>query len=258
VTVIQIESERPRQLGIPVKTRRLHMSLVKRPQITSVYRTPLLPGDPIGDARAEVGQSLTIKGTGFKASKTWVKLGSLDPIGVAPQPNGDIQITVPDDQYPVDFDHVTPRPILLSDQLQPGPQLVQVLVERSGEGVQGGLDRGTMFTESVVQSSEQSSFILAPAVVTISPAAGTSATVLTVTGKRLFQSELKSYVYVRDVGIEVDFKPGDPFLPPTPTQVQVPLTALTKTVPPLPGGTYPVRMQVNGALSLEEKSFTLS
>jgi hypothetical protein len=258
VTVIQIESERPRQLGIPVKTRRLHMSLVKRPQITSVYRTPLLPGDPIGDARAEVGQSLTIKGTGFKASKTWVKLGSLDPIGVAPQPNGDIQITVPDDQYPVDFDHVTTRPILLSDQLQPGPQLVQVLVERSGEGVQGGLDRGTMFTESVVQSSEQSSFILAPAVVTISPAAGTSATVLTVTGKRLFQSELKSYVYVRDVGIEVDFKPGDPFLPPTPTQVQVPLTALTKTVPPLPGGTYPVRMQVNGALSLEEKSFTFS
>jgi hypothetical protein len=208
--------------------------------------------------RIELGQSLTIKGTGFKASKTWVKLGSLDPIGVAPQPNGDIQISVPDDQYPADFDHATPRPIPASDQLQPGPQLVQVLVERNGEGVQGGLDRGTTFTEFVVQSSEQSVFILSPTVASISPAAGTSATVLTVNGKRLFQNELKSYVYVRDVGVEVGFKPGDPFLPPTPTQVQVPLTALTKTVPPLPGGTYPVRVQVNGALSREEKLFTFS
>src|SRR6185312_3067595 len=130
--------------------------------------------------------------------------------------------------------------------------------ERSGEGVQGGLDRGTTFTETVVQSSEQSVFILAPTVATISPGSGTSATILTVTGKRLFQSELKSYVYVRDVGIEVGFKPGDPFLPPTPTQVQVPLTALTKTVPPLSGGTYPVRIQVNGALNLKEQSFIYS
>jgi len=179
-----------------------------------------------------------------------VKLGSLDPIGIVPKPNGVIQITVPDDQYPADFDHATPRPIPASDQLQPGPQLVQVLVERSGEGVQGGLDRGTTFTETVEQSSEQSVFILAPAVATISLAAG----ILTVTGKRLFQSELKSYVYVRDVGIEVGFKAGDPFLPPTPTQVQVPLTAL---IPPLPSGTYPVRIQVNGALNLEENTLTL-
>ena len=260
VTVIQIESERPRQLALPVKTRRLHMSLVKRPQITNVYRTPLLPGDPIGDVRAAVGQSLTIKGTGFQATRTWVKLGSLDPIGVTPQPNGDILIVVPDAQYPVDFDHPLPRPIPPDAQLQPGPQLVQVLVERPGEGVQGALDRGTTFTESVKQSSDQSVFMLAPGITSISPGAGTSATILTVNGTRLFQSELKSYVYVHDAAIEVRFKPGDPFLPPTPTQVQVPLTALTKTVPPLPPSVtpYPVRIQVNGALSIDEKPFTYS
>jgi hypothetical protein len=260
VTVIQIESERPRQLALPVKTRRLHMSLVKRPQIANVYRTPLLAGDPIGDVRAAVGQSLTIQGTGFQATKTWVKLGSLDPIGVTPQPNGDIQIVVPDAQYPVDFDHPLPRPIPADAQLQPGPQLVQVLVERPGEGVQGALDRGTTFTESVKQSSEQSVFMLVPGITSINPVAGTSATILTVNGTRLFQSELKSYVYVHDVAIEVRFKPGDPFLPPTPTQVQVPLTALTKTVPPLPPSAtpHPVRIQVNGALSIDEKPFTYS
>lgn len=260
VTVIQIESERPRQLAAPVKTRRLHMSLAKRPQITSVYRTPPLPGDPIGDVRAAVGQSLTITGTGFGANKTWVKLGGLEPIGVTPQSNGDIQITVPDAEYPADFDHPLPRPISPGDRLQPGPQLVQALVQRPGEGVEGGLDRGATFDEAVVQSSNQSVFMLVPGVSSISPISGASTDLLTVNGTRLYNSALKSYVYVDDVAIEVTWKSGDPWSQPTDKQVQVPLTGLTKTVPPLPPSPspYPVRMQVNGALSVDEKAFTYS
>ena len=254
VTVIQIESQQKRRLALPVKTRRLHMSLVKRPQITSVFRTPLLPGDLIGDSRAAVGQLLTITGTGFQAAKTWVRLGGLDPIGVTLQPNGDIQIAVPDDQYPADFDHPLPRAILPGDQLQPGPQMVQVLVQRPGEGVAGGLDKGTTFEEAVVQESNQSVFMLVPGITGISPTSGTVAITLTVTGTRLFAPGLKSFVYVSDVAIEVPPSP-----PPTSTQVQVPLISLSQAIPPLlPSATpYPVHVQVNGALSVDEQGFTL-
>jgi uncharacterized protein DUF4255/IPT/TIG domain-containing protein len=255
VTVIQIESERPRRLAAPVQTRRIHMSLVKRPEITSVYRTPLIPGDPIGDGRAAVLQSLTITGHGFKAPKTWVKLGDLEPIGVVPVSDETIQIAVPDAQYPVDFDHPAVRPIPPAAQLQPGPQLVQVIVQRDGEGVQGGLDRGSSFVEAVTQSSAQSVFMLVPGITSISPVAGTSATTLTVNGTRLFNPQLKSFVYVNDIAIEVPLTP-----PPTAVQVKVSLAALAAALPPLPPSppNYPVRMQVNGALSVDAKPFTYS
>jgi hypothetical protein len=236
VTVVQIESKRPRRLALPVQTRRLHMSLVNRPQIASVYRTPA-PGGLIGDVRVAVGQSLTITGTGFRASKTWVRLGNVDPIAVTLQPNGDIQLAVPDDPL-----------------LQPGPQLVQVLVERPGEGVQGGLDRGTAFAETVVQS-DQSVFMLVPSITGISPGAGTSATTLTVNGTRLFNAALKSFVYVGDVAI-----PVDPALAQTPTSVKVSLALLAKADPPLKPSppSYPVRIQVNGALSVDPQPFIYS
>jgi hypothetical protein len=253
VTVVQIESELPRQLATPVQKRRLHMSLAKLPKITDVYRTPLNPGDPIGDTRASVTQNLTIKGTGFAATKTWVKLGGLEPIGVVLQSNGDIIIPIPDAKYPADFDHPLPRPIPAGDQLQPGPQLVQVVVQRAGEGVEGGLDHGTTFEEAVTQSSNQSVFVLVPSISSINPVTGTSATLLTVQGTRLFNPALKTFVYLNDVAIEA-------IAPQTDTQIQVPLTAVTQTVPPLPprAAPYPVRVQVNGALSVDEKGFVLS
>jgi hypothetical protein len=258
INVVQIESERLRQLAAPVKTRRLHMSLVQRPQVDMVYRTPLLPGDPIGDSRVSILQSLTITGSGFNATKTWVQLGGLDPIGVVPQSDGNIQIQIPDNLYPPDFDHPGPRPIPPEQQLQPGPQFVRVLVQRPGEGIQGGLDRGTTFSEAVAQSSNQSVFTLVPSISSITPGTGTAAaTTLTVNGTRLFQPGLTSFVYVDDVAIEV---PWDATLPPPPsTQVQVALLALNKRVPPLPPSATPyvVRMQVNGAFSVDEKPFTL-
>jgi hypothetical protein len=256
VTVIQIESERPRRLSAPVQMRRIHLSLVKRPDITSVYRTPLLPGDPIGDARAAVGQSLTITGQGFKATKTWVKIGNLEPIGVVPISDETLQITVPDAQYPIDFDHPAVRPIPPDARLQPGPQLVQVLVQRPGDVVQGGLDdRGTSLVEAVTQSSAQSVFMLVPSITGISPGAGTSATTLTVNGTRLFNPQLKSFVYVNDIAIEVLLTP-----PPSDTQVKVSLAGLAAALPALPPSppNYAVRIQVNGALSVDFKLFTYS
>lgn len=256
VTVIQIESERPRRLATPVQTRRIHLSLLNRPEITGVYRTPLVSGDPIGDARAAVNQSLTFTGLGFKASKTWVKLGGLEPIGVVPISDETLQITIPDAQYPIDFDHPAVRPIPPDGLLQPGPQLVQVLVERPGDVVQGGFaDRGTSLVEAVTQSSAQSVFMLVPGITSITPGAGTSATTLTVNGTRLFNPQLKSFIYVNDIAVEVP-----PVPPPTAIQVTVSLAGLAAAQPPLSPSppNYPVRIQVNGALSVDFKPFTYS
>lgn len=255
VSVVQIESRTPRRTALPVKTRRLHAATMGRPRITAVYRTPALPGDPKGDVRAAVGQSLTIEGSGFRALQTWVRLGGLDPIPVVPTADGLIQIIVPDAFYPP----VPPNPpqaIPPDQQLQPGPQLVEVRIQRSGEGIQGGLDRGTTFSEPQVEVSNQYVFVLVPAITAVTPNPANVTGLLTVQGTRLFQLGLKSFVFVSDVAIEVVEPTGtDPWIAPTSTKVQVPLSPLATAQPPLTlPNSYAVHVQMNGALSVDEPS----
>lgn len=253
VSVIQIESQTARRMALPVKTRRVHLATMARPRITAVYRTPALPSDPKGDIRAAVGQSLTIEGSGFNAQQTWVRLGGLDPIPIVPANDELIQITVPDDFYPP----VPPNPpqaIPLDDQLQPGPQLVEVRIQRNGGGVAGGLDRGTSFTEPQIEASNQTVFVLVPSITSATPNPANVTGLLTVQGTRLFLASMKTYVFVSDVAIEV-VEPGvgDPWIAPTSVKVQVPLTAVSSADPPLTlPNTYPVHVQMNGALSVDE------
>jgi Pvc16 N-terminal domain/IPT/TIG domain len=253
VSIVQIESELPRRLALPVKTRRIHLATLRRPQVTRVYRTPAANEFP-GDPRAAVTQSLTIDGLGFQAPKTWVTLGTLDPIRVSPQPDGTLQIAVPDAQYPADADHPLPRPIAPADILQPGPQVVQVLTQWPGERVEGGLDHGKVFADTSVQVSNPDTFTLVPAISSINPLNGPATTVLTVNGTRLFHSPLRSYVLVGDVALQVSGA-----MAVSDTQLQVPLDGVANAVPPLPSGvTYPVRVSVNNAQCIDEKSFLLS
>src|SRR6202012_4127361 len=163
VSVVQIESTLPRRTALPVKTRRLHVATLGHPEITSVYRTPALPGDPKGDTRVAVGGYLTLEGSGFLASQTFVKLGSLDPIPVTPVSDQRIRIALPDNLYPPAGPN-PPQPIPADLQLQPGPQAVDVRVQRYGEGVQGGLDRGTTFSEPQLEISNQSVFMVVPSI----------------------------------------------------------------------------------------------
>jgi len=58
------------------------------------------------------------------------------------QPDGTIQITVPDTQYPADLDHPLSRPIPPEQQLQPGPLDIRLIASHPIEGVEGGLDPG--------------------------------------------------------------------------------------------------------------------
>lgn len=223
VSVVQIESRRLKTLAALVLTRRIHLAVSKRPQISNVYRTPVLPGEPIGDIRAHVLQELTIEGDNFRAAQTWVKLGNLEPIGVQPASDGEIRIVVPDDTYPADADHPLPRPIPAADQLRSGPQTVEVQVLRPTEIVEGGLDRGVVAVDDRRQSSNHCVFLLAPEISGINPtsiaAGGFAGAVLTVTGRRLFQAGVKSVVLIGDVSIPVQ-DPG-PGGPQTDTSIQI-------------------------------------
>lgn len=254
VSVVQIESRRLKTLAAPVLTRRIHLAVSKRPQIANVYRTPVLPGEPIGDIRAHVLQELTIEGENFRAAQTWVKLGGLEPIGVQPASDREIRIVIPDDTYPADADHPLPRQIPAADRLRPGPQAVEVQILRPTEVVEGGLDRGVVVLDDRRQSSNHFVFLLAPEISGINPtsvaAAGFAGAVLTITGRRLFQPGVKSVVLVGDVSIPVQ-DPG-PGGPQTETSIQVSLIALGLTTPPTPTGFYPVRVMVNGVQSMED------
>jgi len=260
VSVVQIESRRIKTLAAPVLTRRIHMAVSTRPQITNVYRTPVLPGEPIGDIRAHVLQELTIEGENFRAAGTWVKLGNLEPIGVQPTSDKEIRIVIPNDMYPVDADHPVPRPIPATDQLQPGPVAVEVQILRPTEVVQGGLDRGITVLDNQRKHSNQGVFLLTPEISGVNPTSvavgGFAGAVLTVSGRRLFRQRVKSAVLIGDVSIPVQ-EPG-PGGPQTETSIQVFLTALGLTSPPTPVAVYPVRVMVNGMQSLEEVPFQVT
>jgi hypothetical protein len=260
VSVVQIESRRTRTLAAPVLTRRIHLSTSKRPQVSSVYRLPVLPGEPLGDIRAHVLQQLVIEGENLRGAQTWVKLGGLEPIGVTPAFDGEIRIAIPDDTYPVDADHPATRPIPLADRLQAGPCTVEVQVLRPAEVVEGGLDHGVVGVSERRQSSNQSVFLLAPDVSSLSPtslaAAGLAGATLTVNGRRLFRAGVKSVVLVGDEAIPVQ-DPG-PGGAQADTAVQVSLGALAVATPPLPAGSYPVRVMANGVQSIDAATFILT
>ena len=259
-SVVLIDGGRPKGPALPVRTRRLHMTLAGRPAVTAVYRTPAL-NEPKGDPRVRLTQELTVEGSGFTGLRTWVRFGALDRIRVEPAADGLLTVTVPDDEYPIDLDHPATRPIAPEDRLQPGPQILQVIVERPTETVEGGLGRGTAGTANQLVTSGQAVFLLVPEVSGVLPVSGNAAGLLTVTGRRLYRDGVKSFVLLGDAAVPVRRpEAGDPWSQPTETSVQIPIAPLAEALPePQPGGDlYRVRVLVNGAQSLEDGvSFTL-
>lgn len=245
VSVVQIESSQPSPMAAPVRERRVILALLERPEITRVYRTPASPTEPSGDARAAVGQELTIEGRNFSALKTSVRLGGLEEIVVTPDTDERLRITIPDDEYPIDADHPAPRPISDEDRLQPGPQTVTVLTERETEGVAGGLDHGDVFAGQRAFASNQSVFMLVPEISQIAPLLGPDPTVLVVEGQRLYLDSLSTFVLLGD-------RPLPPLAPVPPSGPVRTATEIQVGVTGLDPGVYGVRVRVNGAESLRD------
>lgn len=261
VSVVQIQSSMLRTLAMPVEVRQIQASLLRGPQISNVYRTPAV-GQPIGDQRAAVGQQLTIVGSGFQSTATLVALGTLDPIQLTPVSDTLITINVPDDKYPLGPAHPLPPqiPIPPAQQLQPGIVTVQVLTPSAQDQVAGGLGIGVSSLVPGQRVSNQGVFMLAPQITGTSPSHATASGTLTIDGTRLFiDSSRAAYVMINDVAIPVTWASGDPWLPPSPTSIQVPLQLLGQVNPPLPTGVpFPVRVVVNGSQSTDTGfTFTL-
>lgn len=226
VSVVQIESRILRRPVLPVQKRSIQLSLSRRPEITAVYRKPGT-GEPAGDPRTKVLQTIVIKGSGFLAPQTLVRIGKLTPAVISPINDGEIEITVPD-----------------IPTLQPGTQEVVVSVRHEAEAVEGGLGHGQppVSPPIITLESNRGFFLLVPEVASVNPTTGTPAINLTVTGKRLYRSDLDSYVLIGDVAIPVK-EPQ----PNAPDEITIPLKSLANTAKVK----HVVRILVNGAQSLE-------
>jgi hypothetical protein len=250
VSTVQIESRRPRRASKQVDIRRIHMSQLRHPEITAVYRTPVL-GEPASDQRVQIMGSLTIEGINIYGEKMWVKFGEQEPIRVTPGSDGKIQITAPDAKYPIDADHPTERDIPEASRLYAGPQTVQVLVEQDTEVVEGGLETsGTYNTDKRVMSSNRAVFMLIPKITNVPVNSGPASTAVIITGSRLYREGLRSLVLFNDITIEAT-NGGQ-----SDTQIQVSLLD-PKTLKPLlqPNIKYAVRVMVNGAQNMEQDFF---
>lgn len=259
VTAIQIETPVPRVRPQPVETRRIFVTARKRPEIVDAHVSPVAPGDPIGETRVRIGEEITIISQGALADRLYVRLGSLEPIRVSPPGDGRIRIIVPDAQYPADLDHPAPRPIPVAAQLQPGPLEVQVIAMHPGEGVQGGLGAGTAISGLRRYPSNSWLLQLSPRVTAAIPPAGNAATILRITGQRLWHPTARTVeVIIGDAAVPV--RPptaADPWAAPTPTAVEVPMSAASELLD-ISAVPYPVAVQVDGARSRDPAvTFTL-
>jgi hypothetical protein len=83
VSVVQIESRRPRRTALPVRERRVYALPMRTPHITEIFRDPPFPGGVRG-AIAEVGDAVVILGRNLSAEGTRIVLGNVSmPVPVA-------------------------------------------------------------------------------------------------------------------------------------------------------------------------------
>jgi len=256
LTVVQIETTAPLPRPQLVKQRRILAAIRSRPVILDAYAS--VPPEPAkGEQRVRVGDAITIEATGTLVDKLYVRLGTLDPIRLVPAALP-LQLTVPDDTYPADLDHPVARPIPSVQQLQPGLLEVQLFAEQAEEAVQGGLDRGTTVKLPRHQGSNVLLLQLVPRVTGVSPAAGNAATLLQVTGTRLWSPAAReAEVVLGNAAIRIRPPGVGPLAAPTPTQVQVSmadavglLPVQAATDPP-----YPLAVEVDGARSRDVAAF---
>ncbi|MFQ3665021.1 MAG: DUF4255 domain-containing protein [Sphingomonadaceae bacterium] len=251
-SLVQLEPRRPRRAAAPVETRRILLAVARPPLLEAAFRTPgPPPADHPQDTRIAVGESVTLLHGPVSAERLYVRFGRLDPIRIALPSDGRIILALPDDELPADPDHPVPRPIPAEARLQPGAVEVRLLAAVRLAGVEGGLDRGQPVEEVRLLPSNVALLQLGPSVSAVSPASGTAAAVLRVTGTRLHAPDAPGQVVVGDAVFPVRAPgAGDAWAAPTDTQIELPVADIAAVLPPRPAP-YPVAILVNGVRSRE-------
>ena len=227
VTVVQLESTRPRRVAKPVLAPpaagpRVYAVPLDRPVIASVGVMRLLPDLSVVEQNVpyvRVDEQLVVRGTGFFPG-TRVMLGDVDATASIDPASTSSRMLVQ----------------VVDAALQPCVQRLQLI--RDVEVGEPPDERVFPFLRSNV-----SAFVLIPTITTVSPADGPDGTVITVAGQRLFRAEAPSMVLVGDRAFLLAAG--------TPTQVQLAVSGL-------PAGVYPVSVRVNGAESIDARTFEVT
>lgn len=232
ISVVQIESKKPKKLPLPIKARELHVTQRRRPHIANLLVIPSgkIPEIPLATAR--IGDKLMIRGSNIAGISTELIIGYAE-FSVTPKSDKLIEFTIP-----------------RSRKLQPGPTFVGVRSKTTTEIIKGGMSGQEKIEqgEQVIDSNKVA-LMLVPKITSIEPLTGAYTEVLTIKGNMLYRKGLKSLVMVGDVVIEVEKKMA------TDTSLATSLRSLRR----IEQGVYPVRVRVNGCESLEEdKTFTLT
>jgi hypothetical protein len=93
VSVVQIQSRRPRRSALPVRERRVYAFPLRTPRITEILRDP--PFDGVLTAVTEVNDTIQILGWNLGGTGVQVKLGELPPIPIPTPQDTLITMTVP-------------------------------------------------------------------------------------------------------------------------------------------------------------------
>jgi hypothetical protein len=229
VSVVQIESERlrsyPRPVGEPEAAGpKVFAASFRSPQVTDVrVRRPPRDGQPSVESQfayARIGDTLLIRGRSVAAGTTRVMLGSVNATPVTVLRDDTIEVTIPDDPA-----------------LQPGPQPVKVVLDvrmgnppRAYPGFQSNL----------------AVFMLVPGPINLTPNLNAAPRRLRITGNRLYNDNLESLTLIGDEVIR-----SSSYRAPTPTSIEFNLPA------GLGPGDYLVRVRVNGAESIDERTLTI-
>lgn len=224
VTVAQLESTRPRSFPRPVLEPpaagpRVDAVPIDRPQVAGVGVVRPPATEESPVAYVRIGDVLVIRGSSFYPG-TRVLLGDVDATAnILPTSTaGVLRVTVPDDPG-----------------LTPGVQRLQLVRD-----VEAGDPRRDM----PLMRSNVAAFVVIPAITGLAPATGGSGTAVTIQGTRLVSETGPSIVVV-----------GDRPFGPEPGGTE---TSLDVIIGGLAPDTYPVRVRVNGAESIDPITFEVT
>lgn len=228
VSVVQIESQRPRRFPKPVGEPppagpRVFAVPFRSPQISEIRVRR--PGDQPDMERpfayARIGDTLIICGRNFASDTTRVMLSGVDATSQITVLRDDrIWVTIPDDAL-----------------LQPGPQSVKVVLD---------VMMGDPLTSHLGFQSNLAVFMLVPGPIGLPVGPIAFPGTLQITGERLFHPDHESLTLIGDEVIRSsDYTTAES------TEIEFDLPD------GLSSGSYPVRVRVHGAESIDERTLTI-
>ncbi len=216
VSVVQIESRRPRRSALPVRERGVYAFPLQSPRITEIVRDP--PFDNVPSAVAEVGDTIFVLGDNLAGQATRVRIGP-SPVSVAGPQATRISLAVP-------------------NSVAAGLHAVQVvhdLLLRGAPGQPPVPHRG--FESNAVP------LLVIPRFVSIAPSPSGPGAVVTVTVDPPAGARQEKVLLLGDFAVPAEPAPVND--PPSPTvQFRLPAGAAR-----IPAGTYLARIRVDGAES---------